>query len=182
MPVDHDHSDAFRPRLGLGQHPAREGLRTTVSTALEQATPELEERFTHSGCYKRQCMIADLAMGDLSYRQIGQKYSKTENNVQQLAWYYKKEIAEERARSYAELRLRCNGEKQYRVKVLKEIIEEMNELLVEFAEVCNRLDLRFLEDQAVWNNYHAASVVIENCSRHHPPDQRGVGPSNPQCA
>ena len=25
----------------------------------------------------------------------------------------------------AELRLRCNGEKQYRVKVLKEIIEEM---------------------------------------------------------
>ena len=42
-------------------------------------------------------MIAELAMGDLSYRQIGQKYSKTENNVQQLAWYYKKEIAEERA-------------------------------------------------------------------------------------
>jgi hypothetical protein len=32
----------------------------------------------------------------------------------------------------------------------------MNECLVEFAEVCNRLDLRFLEDQAVWNNYHAA--------------------------
>jgi hypothetical protein len=42
------------------------------------------------------------------------------------------------------------------VKVLKEIIEEMNERLVEFAEVCNRLDLRFLENQAVWNNYHAA--------------------------
>jgi hypothetical protein len=50
----------------------------TVSTAreLEQATPELEERFTHSGCYKRQCMIAELAMGDLSYRQIGQKYGR----------------------------------------------------------------------------------------------------------
>jgi uncharacterized protein (DUF2225 family) len=131
----------------------------TVSTAreLEQETPELEERFTHSGWYKRQCMIAELAMGDLSYRQIGQKYGKTENNVQQFAWYYKKEIAEERARFYAELRLRCNGEKQYRVKVLKEIIEELNERLVEFAEVCNRLDLQFLEDQAVWNNYHAAS-------------------------
>jgi hypothetical protein len=42
------------------------------------------------------------------------------------------------------------------VKVLKEIIEEMNERLVEFAEVCNRLDLRFIEDQTVWNNYHAA--------------------------
>ena len=42
------------------------------------------------------------------------------------------------------------------MKVLKKIIEEMNERLVEFAEVCNRLDLRFLEDQAVWNNYHAA--------------------------
>jgi hypothetical protein len=62
--------------------------------------------------------------GDLSYRQIGQKCGKTENNVQQFAWYYKKEIAEERARFYAELRLRCNGEKQYRVKVLKEIIED----------------------------------------------------------
>jgi hypothetical protein len=101
-------------------------------------------------------MIAELAMGDLSYRQIGQKYGKTENNVQQFAWYYKKEIAEERARFYAEPRLRCDGEKQYRVKVLKEIIEKMNERLVEFAEVCNRLDLRFLEDQAVWHNYHAA--------------------------
>ena len=42
------------------------------------------------------------------------------------------------------------------MKVLKEIIEEMNERLVEFAEVCNRLDLRFIEDQTVWNNYHAA--------------------------
>lgn len=42
------------------------------------------------------------------------------------------------------------------MKVLKKIIEEMNERLAEFAEVCNRLDLRFLEDQAVWNNYHAA--------------------------
>jgi hypothetical protein len=68
----------FPSRLGLGQHPAREGLRTTVSTAreLKQATPELEERFTHSGCYERQCMIAELAMGDLSYRQIGQKYGR----------------------------------------------------------------------------------------------------------
>jgi uncharacterized protein (DUF2225 family) len=65
-------------------------------------------------------MIAELAMGGLSYRQIGQKCGKTANNVLQFAWYYKKEIAEERARSYAELRHRCNGEKQYRVKVLKE--------------------------------------------------------------
>ena len=58
----------------------------TVSTAreLEQATPDLEERFTHSGCYKRQCMIAELAMGDLSYRQIGHKSGRTENNVQQI--------------------------------------------------------------------------------------------------
>ena len=62
----------------------------------------------------------------------------------------------ERARSYAELRLRRNGEKQYQVKVVKEIIEEMNERLVEFAEVCNRRGPRFFEDQAVWNNYHAA--------------------------
>ncbi len=53
-------------------------LSAAVFTAreLEQATPELEERFTHSGCYKRQCMIAELAMGDLSYRQIGQKYGR----------------------------------------------------------------------------------------------------------
>ena len=125
MHVDHDHSHTFRRRFGLGQHPAREGLHA-VSTAreLEQATPELEERFTHSGCYKRQCMIAELAMGDLSYRQIGQKYRKTENNVQQFAWYDKKEIADQRARFYAELRLRCTGEKQYRVKDLKEIIED----------------------------------------------------------
>jgi len=45
----------FPSRLGLGLHPARERLRMTVSTAreLEQATPELEERFTHSGWYKR---------------------------------------------------------------------------------------------------------------------------------
>ena len=42
-------------------------------------------------------MIAELAMGDLSYRQIGQKFGKTEINVQRFAWYYKKEIAEERA-------------------------------------------------------------------------------------
>jgi len=33
----------------------------------------------------------------------------------------------------------------------------MNERLVEFAEACNRLDPRFLGDQAVWNNYHTAS-------------------------
>ena len=31
-------------------------------------------------------MIAELAMGDLSYRQIGQKYGKTKNNGQQFAW------------------------------------------------------------------------------------------------
>jgi hypothetical protein len=116
----------FPSRLGLGQHPAIEGLRTTVSTAreLKQATPELEERFTHSGCDKRQCMIAELAMGDLSYRQIGQKYGRPKTTSSNLLWYYKKEIAEERARFYAELRLRCDGEKQYRVKVLKEIIED----------------------------------------------------------
>jgi hypothetical protein len=112
-------------------------------------------RFTHSGWYKRQCMIAELAMGDLSHRQIGQKCGKTENNVKQFAWYYKKEIAEERARSYAELRLRCNGE------AIPGEGSQGNQrrderAFVEFAEVCNRLDLRFLEDQAVWNNYHAA--------------------------
>ena len=45
----------------------------------------------------RQRMIAELSMGGLSYRQIGQKCGKTENNVRQFAWYYKKEIAEERA-------------------------------------------------------------------------------------
>jgi hypothetical protein len=32
-------------------------------------------------------MIAELAMGALSYRPIGQSYGKTENNVQQFAWY-----------------------------------------------------------------------------------------------
>ena len=106
---------------------------------------------------------------------------QTENNVQQFAWYYKKEIAEERARFHAEPRLRCNGEKQYRVKVLKKIIEEMNERLAEFAEVCNRLDLRFLEDQAVWNTTRSFLSLSRTASRHHPPNQRGVGPSNPQC-
>jgi hypothetical protein len=59
---------------------------------------------------------------------------------------------------------------------LKEIIEEMNERLVEFAEVCNRLDLRFLEDQAVWNNYHAAFCRSRTASRHHPPDQEELDP------
>jgi hypothetical protein len=49
----------------------------TCRRCLDEATPELEERFTHSGRYKRQCMIAELAMGDLSYRQIGQKYGTT---------------------------------------------------------------------------------------------------------
>ena len=94
----------------------------------EQAAAELEERFTQSGWCKRQCMIAEpAAMGDLAYRQIGQNYGKTENNVQQFAWYYKKEIAGERARFYARLKLLCNGEKQYRVKVLTEIIDDMNE-------------------------------------------------------
>jgi hypothetical protein len=28
--------------------------------------------------------------------------------------------------------------------------------VIEFAEVCSRLNLRYLVDQAVWNNYHAA--------------------------
>jgi hypothetical protein len=65
--------------------------------------PELEEGFTHSGWYKRRCMIAKLGIGDLCYRQIGQKYGKTENNVQQFAWYYKMEIGEERARCHAEV-------------------------------------------------------------------------------
>ena len=57
---------------------------------------------------------------------------------------------------YADLRRRCDGRKQYRVDVLTQIIEEANERLAELAEVCNRLDLRFIEDQAVWNNYHKA--------------------------
>lgn len=92
-----------------------------------------------------------------------------------------KEIAEERARFHAELRLRCNGEKQNLVKVLKETIEEMNERLIEFAEVCNRLDLRFLEDQAVWNNYHAASVVIENCKPTSSARSKRSWTPNPQC-
>jgi hypothetical protein len=72
-------------------------------------------------------MIAELAMGGLSYQQIGRKCGKTDNNRPAICLVLQEEIAEERARSYAELRLRCNGEKQYRVKVLKEIIEEMNE-------------------------------------------------------
>jgi hypothetical protein len=88
-------------------------------------------------------MIAELAMGDLSYRQIRRKYGKTENNVQHLLGTTGDRSGT--GGSYEELRLRCNGEKQYRVKVLKEFIEEMNERLAEFAEVCNRLDLRFLE-------------------------------------
>ena len=46
--------------------------------------------------------------------------------------------------------------------VLTQIIEEANERIAELAEVCNRLDLRFIEDQAVWNNYHQAFAVIEN--------------------
>ena len=101
-------------------------------------------------------MIAELAMGDLSLPANRAEGCKTENNAQQFGWYYKKEIVEERRGSTRNERLRCNGEKQYRVKVLKEIIEELNERLVEFAEVCKRLDLWFLEYQAVWNNYHAA--------------------------
>jgi hypothetical protein len=35
-------------------------------------------------------MIAELAMGGLSYQQIGRKCGKTDNNVQQFAWYYKR--------------------------------------------------------------------------------------------
>jgi hypothetical protein len=30
----------------------------------------------------------------------------------------------------------------------------MNERLVHFTEMAKRLDLAFLEDQAVWRNYH----------------------------
>jgi hypothetical protein len=41
-------------------------------------------------------MIADLAMGGFCCRQIGQKCGETENYVRQFAWYYKKEVAEER--------------------------------------------------------------------------------------
>jgi hypothetical protein len=77
-------------------------------------------------------------------------------HVQQFAWYYKKEIAKERAKFYADLRRRCDGRKQHRVDVLTQIIEEANEHIAELAEVCNRLDLRFIEDQAVWNNYNKA--------------------------
>jgi hypothetical protein len=49
------------------------------------------------------------------------------------------------------------------VKVIKEIIEEMNERLVEFAEVCNRLDLRFIEVRLRGITTTQLSVVIENC-------------------
>ena len=84
--------------------------------------------------YDRQRMLFDLAACELSYRQIGAKYGKTENNVKQLAWYYRAEIAKRRARLYAELRLACSGEKQYRVGVLKQIISEIDERITEIAE------------------------------------------------
>ena len=39
----------------------------------------------------------------------------------------------------------------------------MNQRLGEFAEAGKCLNLRFLENQAVWNNYHTASCRYENC-------------------
>jgi hypothetical protein len=44
---------------------------------------------------------------------------------------------------------------------LKEIIEEMNERLVEFAEVCNRLDLRSLRIRLCGTTTTQLSVVRE---------------------
>ena len=51
-------------------------------------------------------MIFELAMGDLTYRQIGVKYGKSENTVKQFAWYHKGEIARIKEQFHAELALR----------------------------------------------------------------------------
>ena len=68
------------------------------------------------------------------------------------------------------------------MKVLKEIIEEMNERLVEFAEVCNRLDLRFLEDQAVWNNCRVAFCRYRELQADIIRQIKRSWTLNPQCA
>jgi hypothetical protein len=58
----------------------------TVSTREPEQLPT-EEDHPRMSWYNRQRMLFDLAARELSYRQIGAKYGKTENNVKQLAWY-----------------------------------------------------------------------------------------------
>jgi hypothetical protein len=43
---------------------------------------------------------------------------------------------------------------RWKAEILGQIINEMNERLVYFAEAAKDLDLRFLQDQTVWRNYH----------------------------
>ena len=99
-------------------------------------------------------MIFDLAAGDLAYWRVGQKYGMTENAVKQAAWRYRPEIAEQRAELLVGLRAACNGALQYRVDVLKQIVQEAQDRLEDLQELWVAQEGWTVAGHAVWNAYH----------------------------
>jgi hypothetical protein len=101
-------------------------------------------------------MVLDLAAGEVTYRQIGARYGKKENAVKQFAFQNKVEVAKQPAWLYAKLHLACDGERRRRVRVLEQIISEIDDRLADLEETAKTVDLRFISGQAEWFNYHDA--------------------------
>jgi hypothetical protein len=80
-------------------------------------------------------MIHDLAAKNLSYAQIGAKYGRKENAVKQFAFQNKREIGQRRAELLVGLRAACNGALQYRVDVLKQIVQECQDRLEDLRKL-----------------------------------------------
>jgi hypothetical protein len=81
---------------------------------------------------------------------------REENAINQFAFQNKREIAERRAELYALLKQMCDGRIGSRVKVLEMIIQEAEERCQYLVDAAEGIDLRFVEGQAVWFNYHRA--------------------------
>jgi hypothetical protein len=78
----------------------------------------------------------------------------TESAVKQFAWRNKGEIGELRAELLVGLRAACNGALQYRVDVLKQIVQEAQDRLEDLQEAWLAQEGYSVAGHAVWNAYH----------------------------
>jgi hypothetical protein len=99
-------------------------------------------------------MIHDLAARDLTYAQIGAKYGRKRNAIQQFAFQNKREIAQRRAELLVGLRAECDGVLRYRVRVLQQIVQEAQDCLEDLQEAWEGQEGRTVAGHAVWNAYH----------------------------
>jgi hypothetical protein len=98
----------------------------------------------------------EIAIREKPYSQLAHEYGMTTNAVCQVAFRRKDEIAKLRERTYARYDQELSSSLKYRVQLLTEIIEEIDEVMDELRRMAEGLDLRYLREQSAWRNYHEA--------------------------